>query len=153
MPVRTKARARAARNAGVTVADFDRRLPQTARRLRARTGGLEFDWGADGIVKTMWIRGGWVYGTFEREFRRRSLLWLPISYPLAALFVRIETRRGRPFEGTDPPTWTSHPDGGGPSGPRRLDDPPEDDGGGVREPRRPHPPTDGAAAQSPFDET
>jgi len=151
MLVRTRARARAGgRRSGFTVVDFDVDGGRVARRMRARAGGMEFDWGADGIVKTMWIRDGWVHGTFEREFRGRSLLWLPIYYPLAALFVRIETRRGHAFEGTDPPTWTSHHDAGG-GGPRCPDYPPDDGDPGVREPRRPRPPVGGATTELPPD--
>jgi hypothetical protein len=69
-------------------------------------GGPELDWGEDGIRKTMLVRDGWVEGTFEHEFRGRRLLMLPVYWPLAALFVRIETRRFA--RRARPEDWTSH---------------------------------------------
>lgn len=106
---------------------------------------MEFDWGHDGIRKTMRVRDGWVLGTFEYDLRGRSLLALPIVYPLAAIFVRVETRRRARWSAAD---WTSHPDAGEIRDWRGGPDFPDDDGGSaVREPRRPKPPADGAAVE------
>ena len=107
--------------------------------------GMELDWGHDGIRKTMRVREGWVLGTFEYDLRGRSLLALPIFYPLAAIFLRLETRR---FAGWAKEDWTSHPDDE--NGPWQAypDIPPDDDeGSGVREPRQPHPPAGGATIE------
>jgi hypothetical protein len=109
-------------------------------------GEMEFDWGHDGIRKTMMVRDGWVHGSFEYDLRGRSLLALPVFYPLAAAFVRVETRRQARW-GVDE-DWTSHPD---PSGWGRYPPPDADSGGaGVREPRPPRPSADGASTEQPL---
>jgi hypothetical protein len=130
MLVRTRARARV-------------RYGPVARRHGVRGRRTEFDWGYAGVHKTLCIRDGLAYGTFERELRGRLLLTLPVYWPLAAAFVRIETRRHARGQSGHPEIWTSHPrpDWYG------WDDPDGDDGSGVREPRRPRPPAGGATVR------
>ena len=151
MLVRTKARARVQANDEEPRRRLFRRTGEVTypSRFALPTFGLdtmEFDWGHDGIRKTMRVQEGWVPGTFEYDLRGRSLLALPVFYPLAAIFVRLETRRRARW---DTAAWTSYPDAGGHRDWRAGPDvPPDDDGGtGVREPRRPHPPAGGAAIE------
>jgi hypothetical protein len=112
--------------------------------------GPEFDWGAGGIQKTFTVSGDRdrvVDGEFAVDLKGRAIAALPVYYPLAVLFVRIETARvARSFA---PDLWQAHLDE---CDARGWPDEPDDDdadGDGVREPRRPRPSADGAAARIP----
>jgi hypothetical protein len=132
MLVRTKARARV------------RCHPLSGRRGRRSGRRTEFDWGYAGVHKTLCIENGLAHGTFECDLHGRSLLMLPVYYPLAAAFVRIETRRHARGQSGHPQMWTSHPRPGWYGWDEPLDG---DDGSGVREPRRPRPSIGGAAVR------